>query len=487
MNKHTPESVLQAEADEAPATPLYASRIRVYPKSVRGIARRIKWAVLIACLAVYYLLPWLRWARGPGRPDQAILLSLETERFYFFNLELWPQQIYFLAGALILGAFALFLVTSVLGRVWCGYSCPQTVWTDLFMWVERVTEGDRNARMKRDNGPLTFDRLWRKSVKHALWLAVAFWTGGAWIMYYVDAPTVTYRFWHGTASLSVYGFTALFTATTYVLAGWAREQVCTYMCPWPRFQSAMLDEQSLIVTYEGWRGEPRGHRRPNDERNFGDCVDCLACVHACPTGIDIRDGVQLECINCGLCIDACNEIMTRLHRPGWLITWDTLARQKARAAGRQEKLRLLRPRTMIYLAVLAAGMAVMVTALVERAHLVVTAEHDRLPIFVMLENGSIRNNYTLRIVNELPHPARFRVSIAGLPGAQLALADSPRKRGSELMIPIGMDELKSVPILVFAPPGITGRHVITFHIKNVGNDEEIVHQSYFAGPPAGGT
>ena len=231
--------------------------MRVYPKTVHGPVRRIKWAILVACLTIYYLLPWLRWHRGPGQPTQAVLLDISHERFYFFDLELWPQDIWLLAGLLILGAVGLFLVTSLFGRLWCGYTCPQTVWTDLFMWVERWVEGDRNERMQRDAAPLNADTIWKKFLKHSIWLAIAFWTGGAWIMYYVDAPTVTVEFWTGQASNQVYFFTGLFTVTTYLLAGWAREQVCTYMCPWPRFQSAMLDDQSFTVTYQGWRGEPR--------------------------------------------------------------------------------------------------------------------------------------------------------------------------------------------------------------------------------------
>jgi cytochrome c oxidase accessory protein FixG len=327
----------QAEAS------LYADRVRVYPKTVHGPVRRFKWAVLIFCLTLYYAMPWLRWNRGIGRPNQAVLLDIFHERFWFFNLEFWPQDIFYLTGLLIMAAVALFLVTSLFGRLWCGYSCPQTVWTDLFMWVERTIEGDRNERMKRDAGPMDFDKIWRKALKHVVWMGVAFWTGGAWIMYYVDAPTVTVEFWSGTASVEVYGFTALFTATTYLLAGWAREQVCTYMCPWPRFQAAMLDEQSFTVTYQAWRGEPRA-RGKRLAGAGGDCVDCGACVTACPTGIDIRDGSQLECINCGLCIDACNHVMERTGRPGWLITWDTLADQTAKAAGTHVPFRLIRLR-----------------------------------------------------------------------------------------------------------------------------------------------
>ncbi|MDE2335613.1 MAG: 4Fe-4S binding protein, partial [Rhodospirillales bacterium] len=240
------------KTDQPPAgkASLYANRVRVYPRSVKGMDRRVKWTIVAACLGLYYALPWLRWDRGPGRPDQAILLDIAHERFFFFNLEYWPQDVFYLAGLLVLGAVSLFLVTSLFGRLWCGYTCPQTVWTDLFMQVERWLEGDRNERMRRDQRPFAFngqglDKAWRKVAKHAIWLGIAFWTGGAWIMYFADAPTTVVQFWSGTAALPVYIYTFLFTATTYVLAGWAREQVCTYMCPWPRFQAAMLDEQTI--------------------------------------------------------------------------------------------------------------------------------------------------------------------------------------------------------------------------------------------------
>src|SRR6185312_16856109 len=247
---------------------------------------------------------------------------------------------------------------------------------------------DRNERMKRDAQPLSLGKAWRKTLKHAVWLGIAFWTGGAWIMYYVDAPTVTVEFWTGTASSEVYFFAFLFTATTYLLAGWAREQVCTYMCPWPRFQSAMLDEQSLTVTYQAWRGEPRTRGKrgagAGGARIGGDCVDCGACVTACPTGIDIRDGIQLECINCGLCIDACNHVMERTGRPGWLITWDTLADQAVKAAGTHVPFRILRPRTIIYLSALGLAATVMIVALALRPGLGLSVQHDRAPLFVTL-------------------------------------------------------------------------------------------------------
>lgn len=480
---------LQLQQEEA-GHHLYANRVRVYPKAVHGPMRRAKWAILIACLTVYYLLPWLRWDRGPGQPRQAVLMDIWNERFYFFDLKLWPQDIWVLAGLLILGAVGLFLVTSLVGRVWCGYTCPQTVWTDLFMLVERWVEGDRNQRMQRDAAPLTADTVMRKLLKHAIWLGIAFWTGGAWIMYYVDAPTVTRDFWTLQASTQVYVFTFLFTATTYLLAGWAREQVCTYMCPWPRFQSAMLDDQSFTVTYQAWRGEPRTRgkhaaNRAAGDKTAGDCIDCGACVMACPTGIDIRDGIQLECINCGLCIDACNHVMEVTKRPRGLITWDTLARQAAKKEGRLEKLHLLRPRTVIYITVLFLASAGLLTALLLRPTSGLSVQRDRAPLFVTLPDGSLRNGYTIKVLNKTQTNTAYDLAIQGLPGAVMTTADSGVKPAPTVHLLSASDQVDGFRLLVTArPASIPGGSIpVTFVLRNTATGEETTYQSIFMGPP----
>jgi len=469
---------------EAEGEHLYANRVRVYPKSVHGPVRQIKWAVLIVCLGVYYLLPWLRWHRSVTEPDQAVLLDLFHERFYFFNLKFWPQDIYYLTGLLIMAAVGLFLVTSLVGRVWCGFTCPQTVWTDLFMWVERLIEGDRNERMKRDAAPLGLDAAWRKAAKHAVWLGIAFWTGGAWIMYYVDAPTVTVEFWTGGASKEVYFFTFLFTATTYLLAGWAREQVCTYMCPWPRFQAAMLDEQSLTVSYQGWRGEPRlrGRRQPGDAG--GDCIDCGACVTACPTGIDIRDGIQMECISCGLCIDACNHVMTVAHRPKSLITWATLADQAAKARGEHTRFRFFRLRTIIYLSALLLAVGVMGVALATRSTLGLAVLHDRAPLFVRLADGDLRNGYTLKIANKSDRQTLFELNVVGMPGAILAEANEGLGPAVQLGLPVNADSVGTYRVMVNGQPAAlrNGAQPIDFVLSNTTTGERIVYRSVFMGP-----
>jgi cytochrome c oxidase accessory protein FixG len=474
----------------APVKPdqLYADRVKVYTKDVHGDARRAKWAILAFCLQVYYILPWIRWNRGPGVPNQAILLDLFNERFYFFNVVLWPQDIYLLAGALILGACLLFFVTALFGRLWCGYTCPQTVWTDLYMLVERWIEGDRNARMKRDKSPWNAETWRLKLTKHAVWLFIAFWTGGSWIMYYADAPTTVVQFWTGTAPVPVYAMTLLFTATTYLLAGMAREQVCTYMCPWPRFQAAMLDEQSLIVTYQGWRGEPRhaGRRDPaTTSEKFGDCVDCDACWHVCPTGVDIRKGAQLECINCGLCVDACNHVMSKIGALPNLITWDTLASQKAKAQGKTAPFRLVRPRTIFYATLVIVVASGLFAAFDLRSTATLSVIHDRAPLFVRLQNGTLRNGYTIKIANKTRKDATYDLTVDGLDHADLLLAQTGAKGTHEVSLDVPASTVGEFRLLIHASEtSVTdGRTPLTF-VLHQKSGHKITYKQLFMGPGA---
>ncbi len=296
---------------------LYAARTKIKPQLVRGTFRRIKWMLLAVALGVYYLVPFLRWHRGEGEPSQAVLLDLDRGRFYLFSIELWPQDVTYVMGLLILAALILFLMNAVAGRIWCGYLCPQTVWTDLFLAVERMIEGDRRERLKLDAAPWSAKKIALRSTKHAIWLLIAWWTGGAWVLYFADAPTLVGQLATFQAPPVAAAAILTLTAATYLLAGHMREQVCTYMCPWPRIQAALTDEHAYNILYRDERGEPRVSAKKTDllraaGQPAGDCIDCFACVTACPAGIDIRNGLQMDCIQCGLCIDACDG---QLHGP----------------------------------------------------------------------------------------------------------------------------------------------------------------------------
>ena len=464
-------------------SPLFAKRVRVYPQRVKGRFRRLKWAVMAATLAVYYLTPWIRWDRGIEAPHQAVLIDFPARRFYFFFIELWPQEIYYVTGLLILAAVALFLTTSLAGRVWCGYTCPQTVWTDLFMLVERWIEGDRNARMRLDKAGWSADKVVKKCGKHAAWLLIAVATGGAWVFYFADAPTLAGQLLRFEASTTAYGFIALFTFTTYALGGIAREQVCTYMCPWPRIQGAMLDEESLVVTYHPARGEPRGpHKQGQSWEGHGHCVDCNQCVAVCPTGIDIRNGQQLECITCALCIDACDSVMDKVGLPRGLISYDTLANMDRRAKGEAPRLRLIRPRTLLYAAVIALVGAIMLYALATRETLDLSALHDRNPLYVTLANGDVRNAYTIKLLNKQHEERHYQLTVEGLKGASLDIVGVTHGTAT-LAVPA--DSLRSFRVLVTAPYDSTsGRSLpITFVATDMTDGATTREVSTFQEPP----
>ncbi len=488
MNVAAPEPPSGPARDEALlgvfAPSLYADHVKVYPRAVQGTFRRVKWAVLILCLGIYYLLPWLRWDRGPDAPSQALLLDMSGPRGYFFNIEIWPQEVYYITGLLILGALALFLATALFGRIWCGYTCPQTVWTDLFLLVERWIEGDRNARIKLDAQPLNTGKFLRKTAKHSVWLLIAAATGGAWIMYFQDAPTVTREIVFGEATAATYFFFGLFTLTTYGLAGWAREQVCTYMCPWPRFQAAMQDEHSLLVTYQGWRGEQRGkHKAGESWEGRGDCIDCKACIHVCPTGIDIRNGPQLECIGCALCIDACDDMMAKVGRPLRLIDFVSLENLDRRAKKQPAILKLLRTRTVVYAAMLLVVAVVMLAALASRSDLAMSVQQDRNPLYVQLADGAVRNGYVLKVSNKTRVPMQLRLTVDGLGQAELFQAGAPG-RHADLGLTIAPDAVAEFHVFVKAPrhPVAGGMEHFGFVLRHEDGREALRLQTQFAMP-----
>ncbi len=489
--------------------PLYAPKKKIYPKRAEGTFRRLKWIIMAVTLGIYYVTPWIRWDRGEFAPDQAVLIDLMNRRFYFFMIEIWPQEFYYVAGMLVMAGIGLFLVTSSVGRAWCGYTCPQTVWVDLFIWVERLVEGDRNKRMRLDKQPYGVEKIAKRTVKHAIWLLIAVSTGGAWIFYFADAPTLFTDLFTGEAAGIAYSTVAVLTFTTYTLGGHMREQICTYMCPWPRIQGAMLDENSLTVTYNDWRGEPRSRhqkKRAEEGARVGDCVDCNACVAVCPMGIDIRDGQQLECITCALCIDACDQVMDKLGRPRGLISYTTLNDYNHNmelakdAEGRIDPRRvhegdgsivgearhtnwrsIVRPRTVIYFAIWALIGLAMVWHVASRDRLDLNVLHDRNPRFVTLSDGGVRNGYTIKVLNMMPEPRTVRLSVEGLPGAMITMpgsADDPREA---VFLDVEPDRLRTQRVFVQTDPAALGDPSVdfTFRVHDIFGSEDAAYEASF--------
>jgi len=459
----------------------FAARRKVFPKKIDGTFRRLKWAVMAVALVIYYVTPWLRWNRGPYAPDQAVLIDLAHRRFYMFSIEIWPHEFYYVAGLLIMAAIGLFLVTSAVGRAWCGYACPQTVWTDLFVHVERMIEGDRNAQIRLDRAPWGPAKIAKRTSKIVLWLAIAVSTGGAWVFYFTDAPTLARELLDGTAPFVAYATIGVLTFTTFTLGGLMREQVCIYMCPWPRIQGAMMDERTLAVTYKDWRGEPRSHgvKRAAEARDgnvvladlatgatrIGDCIDCNACVAVCPTGIDIREGPQIGCITCGLCIDACDDVMKRVGRPPRLIGYTTEVDARLETAGKPALpalRRLLRPRTLIYLTAWSAVGLAMLFSLGTRTRLTVEALQNRNPMWVRLSDGTIRNSYSINVRNMEGRPRNVELHLQGVDAVIWTEQGSREAATRTIRLTVPADQVAKVPLFLAAPAPEDEHTPITF-------------------------
>ncbi|MCV2874724.1 cytochrome c oxidase accessory protein CcoG [Rhodobacteraceae bacterium XHP0102] len=463
---------------------LYAAREPVFPRRVSGNFRNLKWVVMAITLAIYYVTPWIRFDRGPSLPDQAVLLDLANRRFFFFWIEIWPHEFYFVAGLLIMAGLGLFLFTSALGRVWCGYSCPQTVWTDLFFTVERWIEGDRNARVRLWNAKWDARKIRLRLFKWAVWLAIAVATGGAWVFYFTDAPTLLGNLFTGQAHPAAYTTIAILTATTFVFGGFMREQVCIYMCPWPRIQAAMMDEHSITVAYRDWRGEPRGkHRKAEGADQLGDCIDCNACVNVCPVGIDIRDGQQLECITCALCIDACDDMMAKVGKERGLIDYMALTDEENERAGNKKVSiwkHIFRPRTIIY-TILWSGIGIGLTvALFMRGNIDMTVAPVRNPLYVTLSDGTIRNTYDIRLRNMTHDDAQFALSVVSDAALEISL------EGEEgIFVTVPADETHLQRVYVLAAPdsaaATSARTDIRFWIENMATTERSSQDSSFVG------
>ncbi|MDJ0628032.1 MAG: cytochrome c oxidase accessory protein CcoG [Rhodobacter sp.] len=463
---------------------LYAAREPVFPRRVSGKFRTGKWVIMLITLGIYYLSPWIRWDRGPNLPDQAILVDLANRRFFFFWIEIWPHEFYFIAGLLIMAGLGLFLFTSAMGRVWCGYTCPQTVWTDLFILTERWVEGDRNARVKLWKQKWSFRKARLRVTKWIIWALIGLATGGAWVFYFTDAPTLAVNLVTGQAHPIAYTTMAVLALTTVLFGGFAREQVCIYMCPWPRIQAAMMDEDTITIGYRDWRGEPRGkHRKAEGAELLGDCIDCNACVNVCPMGIDIRDGQQLACITCGLCIDACDDVMAKIGKPRGLVDYLALTDEARERQGQPAKpvwQHVFRPRTILYTALWSLVGVALLVALFIRSEIDLTVAPIRNPVYVTLSDGTIRNTYDLRLRNKHGEDRPFRISVKGDPALRIQLEGTPYES-----VNVPADETKLQRVYVMAPrnsdPAILDRTDIRFWVEDLANGDRVYKDSVFNG------
>ncbi len=465
-----------ASPETNPPSSLYKAREPIFPKRVKGNFRTLKWWIMAVTLGIYYITPWLRWDRGPALPDQAVLIDMADRRFFFFMIEIWPHEFYFVAGLLIMAGLGLFLFTSAAGRVWCGYACPQTVWTDLYILVERWVEGDRNARIRLHRQKWDAEKLRKRAMKWSLWFLIGLATGGAWIFYFTDAPTLFWNLVTGQAHPIAYTTMLILTLTTFAFGGFAREQMCIYACPWPRIQAAMMDEDTITIGYRDWRGEPRGKQGGKTAEGVahGDCIDCMACVNVCPMGIDIRDGQQLACITCGLCIDACNEIMDKVGKPHGLIGYLALTDEKAEREGKPVKSvwkHVFRPRTILY-TVLWSGIGIaLVVALFMRSPIDVNITPVRNPQYVVLSDGSIRNTYDMRLRNKFGEDHTFTFALTNDTGENFVIA---LEGEDKLQVTVPANETRTQRIYVTAPAGTPAatadRTEIRIWIQDLGTE-----------------
>lgn len=459
------------------------------PQTVRGRYRTVKTIVALSLLTFYFVAPWIRWDRGPQLPNQAILFDLPGRRLFVFGLEFWPQDLPIAVGVLILGAFGLFGATTIAGRVWCGFTCPQTVWTDLFFTVERFCE--------RLFGKGT---LLSNVAKPIAQILIAVLTAFGFAAFFNNAPSFPSALVTGSAPLSAYIAIGVLTLTTWVFAAYAKERVCLHMCPWPRFQAALLDKESLVVTYQQWRGEPRGKKKVPLRRDLvdlsslvrqataldgsrGDCIDCQRCVNVCPTGIDIRDGLQMGCIGCGLCVDACDDIMAKIDRPAGLIRFDIEGSER-NGSLQSPKVRMLRPKVLLYGLLCAIALLSIIVGTLRMQSVLLDVDPQRGQPFVQLSDGSVRNDFSFRLAHRLPQLDQVAVHINGLPGASLRFGDGKAEQENvEIAIP-GSRRI-SDRLFVTAAPGTapSGRTNVNIIVTDVATGATLSQvDTYFWAP-----
>ncbi|MBX2879385.1 MAG: cytochrome c oxidase accessory protein CcoG [Granulosicoccus sp.] len=420
---------------------LYEKRQKIYPREVHGLFARLRIAAALTLLGLYYGLPWLQWA-----DRQAILFDLPARKFHILGLTFWPQDFIYLTLLLILAALSLFFFTTLAGRLWCGYACPQTVWTETFLWIERMVEGSRTQQLRLDKQPRSRKTLSRKITKHTLWIVFALWTGFTFVGYFTPIRELFTAALAWNISGWALFWILFYSFATYGNAGWMREQVCLYMCPYARFQSAMFDKNTLIISYDPIRGEPREKGRKRGDRS-GDCVDCTLCVQACPTGIDIRDGLQYECIGCAACIDACDEVMDKIGRRKGLISYTT---QNALAG---IPTRVLRPRVLAYALVLLSLASGLLWSISQRTLIEVDVIRDRNTLYREHDNGTISNSYTLKILNKTESPQQIELGVKGL---------------EDLILVTDSNQISEIVPIALEPGSVTELSVqVTTHYTNL--------------------
>ena len=453
---------------------LYEAHKKIYPRSVSGFFSNWRWGMVWLTQLVFYGMPWLEWGQR-----QAVLFDLGARRFYIFGLILYPQDFIYLTGILVMSALSLFLFTAVAGRLWCGYACPQTVYTEIFLWLEKKTEGDRSARMRRDGGPWTTDRAMRKTAKHFLWLALAMWTGFTFVGYFTPIKELAGEFMQFNMGSWEIFWSLFYGFATYGNAGFMREQVCKHMCPYARFQSAMFDRDTLIVTYDEERGEPRGARSRKADPltlNLGACVDCSLCVQVCPTGIDIRKGLQYECIGCGACADVCDTVMDKMGYARGLVKYSTQNAVNEHWTRGQTLRHVLRPRVLVYTTILGSVMLAMVISLALRTPFKVDVVRDRGMLARIVEGGRIENVYRLQIMNAMESAQAFDIAVEGLPGLVVASDSSA--------VNIASTQARWVAVRVQAPydTATPGSHPIRFLINGRNGIGHVAEKSVFIVP-----
>jgi cytochrome c oxidase accessory protein FixG len=446
---------------------LYEVRKKIYVRSVSGIFATWRWILVWATQVLYYGLCWMPWN---GR--QAVLFDLVERKFYVFGLVFWPQDVFFLTVLLIISAYGLFLFTAVGGRLWCGYACPQTVYTEIFMWLEQLFEGERNARMKLDEQSISSGKLARKAGKYGSWIFLSIWTGLTFVGYFTPIRTVWHEVWAFSLGPWETFWILFYSGFTYLMAGHMREQVCKYMCPYARFQGVMFDPDTLVITYDRERGEPRGARAKSvDYRNegLGECVDCNLCVNVCPTGIDIRQGLQYECIGCAACIDVCDQVMDKMAYPRGLIRYSTEHAIEQHWGWREIIGHVLRPRVLVYGAILSVIIVAFIWGLATKPQLKVDVIRDRATLAREVDDGMIENIYRLQIMNVSEVARSYAISVSGLDKIDLT---------AERIVDVPAATTKSiaVPVRVPADSATKGSHVIYFDLKSTADGKIAVHE-----------